>query len=571
MAVTITDNRTIINEADANTGWTTTATLTAANTSPVPIESTNRLGMQVSTSTQNAYVAITSANMSSDGFLIYFWISHRAEFDTTANGGIQIQIGDSAATVNRVGYHVGGSDAGSFRHETGPVQWESYVLDTGNLGAFSTTTLAGSAVNLVLTAITKVGVVFKTLAKSVGGVDNCFIDISRFLDPSQNNGAAITITGGTSGDPGTFAEIAAADKLIGNQQAHGVVRQLGAGLYGVQGPLRFGNPTGTSSSWFEDQNVTIAFEDRFMTVNKYKIVIVDNGTGTTTFRLGVKVGSGSTATGADGCTIIVPSGVGGQFDAATDTDVTDVFIYGSTFDGFTQGISFRSGHEFIGGRILSSGQITAGGATMVNSQVSGSTATSALLWNVNTDTSGLLDGMSYTIGTSGHGIEFGSNTPSSITFNGITFTGYGGTPGSNLTSSSGSTDAAVYNNSGKEITINITGSGTTPSVRNGAGATTIVVSSVPLAVTVIDTATNPIQTAQVAIYLTSNDSELLNDDTDVNGEVSGSYSGGTPAAIYIRVRKSSTGDTKYIPASTTGSITSSGFSITITLREDPNA
>jgi hypothetical protein len=567
MAVTITDNRTIINEADATTGWTGSATVSVGTAEPTPVESTGRLAMIVSTSTHNAYVTITSANMSS-GFLVYWWIGHRAELDTQANGGLMLQVGDG---TDRIGFHVAGSDKLGFTHFDGPVTWQCLCLDTANLGAFSNTAFSGSYAALSNAAVTQLGVGFKTLVKSVGGVVNCFWDIGRYMDPSQNNGCAITVTAGTSGDPGTFAQIATADRGTANQQAHGIVRELGAGLYGVQGPIRFGNPTGTSSSWFEDKNVSVVFEDREFQTTKYKIVIVDNGTGTTTFRLGTKVGTGTTATGTDGCNLIAPSGVGAQFDAATDTDVTDVFIYGSTFDGFSQGLSFRTGHEFIGSRVLASGQITAGGATMVNSQISGSTAASALLWNVNTDTSGLLDGMSYSMGTSGHGIEFGPNTPSSISFNDITFTGYGGTPGSNLTSSTGSTNAAVYNNSGKEITINITGTGTTPSVRNGASATTIVVSSVPLAVSVIDTATNPIQTAQVAIYLSSNNSELLNADTDVNGEVSGSYSGGTPASIYVRVRKSSTGDTKYIPASTTGTITSSGFAITITLREDPNA
>lgn len=41
--------------------------------------------------------------------------------------------------------------------------------------------------------------------------------------------------------------------------------------------------------------------------------------------------------------------------------------------------------------------------------------------------------------------------------------------------------------------------------------------------------------------------------------------------IYIRIRKSSPAATKYIPASTTGTIKSTGFSATITLTADTNA
>jgi hypothetical protein len=77
-------------------------------------------------------------------------------------------------------------------------------------------------------------------------------------------------------------------------------------------------------------------------------------------------------------------------------------------------------------------------------------------------------------GTSGHAIRI--TTPGTYSFSGNTFTGYGGTGGDNLTPNSGSTSAAIFNNSGGLVTINISG-GTSPSVRNGAGATTDIVAS----------------------------------------------------------------------------------------------
>lgn len=63
----------------------------------------------------------------------------------------------------------------------------------------------------------------------------------------------------------------------------------------------------------------------------------------------------------------------------------------------------------------------------------------------------------------GHAIEI--TTPGTYTFSGNTFAGYG---------ADGTTDAAVYNNSGGAVTLNISGGGDTPTVRNGAGASTIV-------------------------------------------------------------------------------------------------
>lgn len=160
-----------------------------------------------------------------------------------------------------------------------------------------------------------------------------------------------------------------------------------------------------------------------------------------------------------------------------------------------------------------------------------------------------------------HALEI--STPGTYTFSGNSFSGYG---------ASGTADAAIYNNSGGSVTLNITGGGdTTPTVRNGSGATTTIVAAVNLSITVVDKNNSPIPNAQTAIYLSSDDSELMNKDTDINGVASTSFSGSTPANIYVRVRKSSTGSTKYYPASTTGTITAAGLNTTITLIEDTTA
>jgi hypothetical protein len=77
-------------------------------------------------------------------------------------------------------------------------------------------------------------------------------------------------------------------------------------------------------------------------------------------------------------------------------------------------------------------------------------------------------------GTTGHAIII--TVPGTYSFNNLTFNSYGGTPGDNATPNSGSTSAAVYNNSGGAVIIQVTG-GAQPSVRNGASATTDVQAS----------------------------------------------------------------------------------------------
>ena len=72
----------------------------------------------------------------------------------------------------------------------------------------------------------------------------------------------------------------------------------------------------------------------------------------------------------------------------------------------------------------------------------------------------------------GHAIEI--TAPGTYTFSGNTFTGYG---------ANDSTDAAIYNNSGGAVTLNVTNSGNTPTIRNGTAATTTVSSAISLTLT----------------------------------------------------------------------------------------
>lgn len=563
MTVTLTDHRTVVNQADAITNWTGTTTL--FTTDPTPIESTGEVGATVGVAIFDAYVTITSDDFSDA--VIYCWVFSRLALGNTtdANGGLMVTVGD---TTNLGAWKVAGADRAAFRHDDGPVGWQCPALDTTSLPA-SPLSRAGSAASVNFAAVTRVGTTVNSLVAAPGMNPTYLVDIIRVLEVGLNNGCAMSVIGGTSGDPGTFAQIAAADRSTGDLQAHGLVRQLGAGAFGVQGPLRFGNAAGTDSSWFADTNVAVVFESRGFRTTLYKIFITDNGSGTTTFKLGTKVGTGSTATGQDGCSIIAPTGVGGSFDSGTDTDVTDVFIYGSTFSGLNNGIILGSGQEFIGCTVSGSGAMTftgSTGATLVNTTVNTSTVAadaSSLVWNINTDTSGKFDGMTFSKGTNAHhAIELGTSSPISVTFNDITFSGFNASNGQN-------DSTILVSRTTGTVTINISG-GTTPSYKS-AGAIVNVVASVSVSVTVVDVANDPIQNAQTAIYLSSDDSQVLNTDTNASGVASTSFSGSTPANIYYRVRKSSTGSTKYIPLSGTGTISATGFSVTVTLRVDINA
>lgn len=122
----------------------------------------------------------------------------------------------------------------------------------------------------------------------------------------------------------------------------------------------------------------------------------------------------------------------------------------------------------------------AGAADLTGVTSSGSVSESALFWNVNADPDGELDDMSLVSAGTGHGYQFGPLTPASITLRGVSVSGYAGSDGS-------TGNETIFNDSGKELTINLVGTSGTFSIRNGTGATTIVVADpVTLTVNTID-------------------------------------------------------------------------------------
>jgi len=454
MAVTITDLRTLRNGADATTGWVGSVAPLLFTSAPNPVELTGHLGQAVNNT--GAYLVHQATAIDLTDTLIYVWFLPGPAMATTANDGFGIVLGDG---TNRIQYKIGGSDKSVFRHNIGVPAYNCLIIDTASLPA-TPNVWAGSAASLNLAAITEIGSGCRTTLKAIGGVANVFTDVVRY-----GNGG-LRIAGGTSGSPGKFQEISNSDGSTTDGLAYGVFRELGSGVFGMQGSLTFGNATGTDSSWFEETNTTIVLEDRGLAKDKYVFTVNDNGVGTTTVKLGVKIGSGTSALGSDGVNITSTFAVGGSFDSSTDTNVTDVFIYGSTFTSLTGDITFRDPQEWINNSFVGCGQINPNNAIMVNSSITNSVATSALLWDFNGNPSGKLDGCDFLSSGTGHAIELGSNTPTNITLNNITFSNYG---------ADGTTDAAIYNNSGKEINITIAG-GTIPTVRNGAGSTTNIIS-----------------------------------------------------------------------------------------------
>jgi len=303
------------------------------------------------------------------------------------------------------------------------------------------------------------------------------------------------------------------------------------------------------------------------------IVVQDSSAYSTIFQDGVIVGtdngrSGSQFIGDPNSTISMTLYSGNHASSVTKLygstlkDIKGTIILGAntanqyfsdTFQGcgiMTLGTSSVQNTLFVS----QLGLITYGGGVLKNCSFISSTLPVALYWNQNLETDGKLDGILFSSSGTGHAIEFGPNTPSSLTFNDLVFTGYGADE---------TADAAIYNNSGKAIAISLFGT-TEPTVRNGSGASTTFPSSITLKITVKDESGTPMQGVRCYIDDQNQSPYILDDITNEEGEASTSYTEGPVSNATWRVRKYG-----YYPFQQLVSIGGEDITLPVTLVADP--
>lgn len=151
-----------------------------------------------------------------------------------------------------------------------------------------------------------------------------------------------------------------------------------------------------------------------------------------------------------------------------------------------------------------------------------------------------------------------------MTSTGNSFSGYGADE---------TTDAAIYNTTGRRVTINVVdGSTSEHTHRDGTGSVTTVIGSVPISITVVDANGAAVENARVAVFDSFDNTQYMNELTNASGIASTTYTDSTPNAVTIRVRKNSSADSpRYVPISTPETITSDGLTTIIGVEEDINA
>ncbi len=147
--------------------------------------------------------------------------------------------------------------------------------------------------------------------------------------------------------------------------------------------------------------------------------------------------------------------------------------------------------------------------------------------------------------TSEHALILGPSQIGTHTFYGNTFTGYG---------ADGTTTAAIYNNSGGAVTIQLSAGDVVPTVRNGAGATTNVVLSAAYTISGL------VPGSRLLIRRTDTQAVLLNETVAGTSRVyTYNYTANIPVEI---VARKATGSPAYQEWRTTATLTSAGGAAT---------
>jgi len=192
--------------------------------------------------------------------------------------------------------------------------------------------------------------------------------------------------------------------------------------------------------------------------------------------------------------------------------------------------------------------------TFTSCAINVATVTAGNYW-VSTATPNQFTSCTFT-GGGGHAIRI--TTPGTYNLVGNIFTGFGATS---------STGAAIYNDSGGAVTLNISGGGSSPTYLNGTNAVTTVNANVNVTITVLNSSQSPVVGASVYVFKNSDSGVIINTTTNASGVATGSTSSGA-GAISIRIRKSTIGSTRYVPNESSGTVAGIDFSSTIILVTD---
>lgn len=433
-----TDLRTELNSCDAITGFTGDGSVSVDNTTGFVYQGTNSISTQHSNTDEHVYTTSIGGTIDLSDATVYMILKDNL-VQTAANGGVQIVL---QSGTNRPGYGVGGNDDPGMPLD---VFWNSYKLDvTERANAPYSNNYQGTAASYAPASTNAVGLGTVHLAKAQGNVDN--IKLDRF-SYHLNGNYAIRINGGTVGTPETMVDV------VGDSVTNGwglFANPIGS-QFTFHGPTEFGEPAANADVYFEAIDEQWTLVGGAVGATHFPFRFVANATDTISFTFDTVsiTGTGTRAewdmsdTNIDTLTL----------KDVTFTDIGAITMLPNTATRDLQNVIFNNCDRVYLDTVSASG-ITFNGTTDANG---------AILLDTTAQTA-LQTGFVFNSDGTGHAIEI-TASGSTFAFNSFAFNGYG---------ADGTTDAAIFNNSGGLVTINVSGGGTVPTVLNSAGSSTTI-------------------------------------------------------------------------------------------------
>jgi hypothetical protein len=567
MALTFTTGMTEISDADSLTDWAVYK-ITAGGGTPsldlnttVKKEGTGCIGI-IPTRNKDCGMIFNYYNANSNTVLdltttgnevLQVWIQSlsSALVETFANGGIYIIVtaADAVPSTSNAWakWYVGGSD----NHPEG---WTSFMVDTRKTPSATNGgwTYATDAPNTY-----RIGIGADSADVTAWKAENIYVDRMAYGRPIYT----LQGDGALTADWADFLSHA-------DTEVNSLIEDIN-GAYALSCGIQFGDDAQTATTTFVDATgQTLNFQrytyyssgtvDSLNYTDYYKVTAEGAASYGTSVTIGSLVGSDS---GIQGGTIrsLDPANVPVDIDFNADqSHITALNMYGVTFLGIQGNIDLgaNSAFNYFSCTFLDCNIVDANGACEIVNCIFLDTGdpVAALLWNTD-----------IVISDS----SFRANADPSYDPHAILHTASGVVQYDNLQFSGNDYDIALSGISTDYLTVEAVNNANPGTYEVIVGSGVTITNAVFLTIDVEDQAGVPVSGVATYIVTTSGTpEELMNEYTNPAGRAQESYNFLGTMPINIRLRKSSPSDTRYYPVNATGSIESTGFSLTVVMSED---
>ena len=333
MALTVTTDLSVVDQAESATPWTT-GSLDPAKF----VQGSNSIGWYAGKNARSVNGVGGKSIAHAAGDHLYFWmasdvisVAEPQTTGTTTASGLTCRVTLSGGAYRE--WHVAGSD-------TWDGGWRLFVIDLGHTGSqlYASSGTWSTANNIT-------DVAFYVDLSNSGNIRN--VPANQYNDAIRC-GTGFTAYNTSAADAAfDFSDIAAITDAVANKLPFGYL-DPGMKTLGLWCRITLGDGASTNHLDFNSSGETVEFLERdgtdgygFVADGLYGVEVVANSTGTDQdFQMGIKVGTGTNASGRGGTKISAGGPNVVWYFEAVDADLHNFKMYGCTLEGAVGGTTY---------------------------------------------------------------------------------------------------------------------------------------------------------------------------------------------------------------------------------------